>query len=55
MGVVAVTVTIIRCDLILILISAEFSVPGARGYLCVFDLMVHGRRMRLGGHLNEFC
>lgn len=55
MGAVAVTVTIMGCDQIPILISAEFSVPGARGYLCVFALMAHGRRMRLGGCLNEFC
>lgn len=54
MGVVAVTVTVLGCNQILILIPADFSVPGARGYLRVFDL-THGRRMSLGGHLNEFC
>ena len=38
-GEVAVTVTALGCNQIL-LIPADFSVPGARGYLCVFDLMI---------------
>ena len=55
MGVVAVTVTVLGCNQILRLIPADFSVPGARGHLYVFDLMIHGIKMRLGGCLNEFC